>query len=256
MPTVSCPACSTRQTVEASATGYTCTSCSAIWEFVVCSTCGSHYHSRPGSTGWTCPNCGTPHGSAVAGGTAAATAPASGEGPEAQGSAPVSVRGDDLDAAPSEQLGGPQTPYGADEPGSAFPMPQRERRAGVPPWAWVAGAAVVVAVLSLVFILNLGGEDPGDATPPANAAAATATLCQDVQQLTQLLRDDSLGRTQTTLKQDVAALKQAGDPETAKQVRTLITAIGDLRSALRSQDDAQKNEATAAMLAAMDALPC
>ena len=114
----------------------------------------------------------------------------------------------------------------------------------------------MVAVLSLVFILNLGGEDPGDATPPANAAAATATLCQDVQQLTQLLRDDSLGRTQTTLKQDVAALKQAGDPETAKQVRTLITAIGDLRSALRSQDDAQKNEATAAMLAAMDALPC
>src|SRR4051812_35935151 len=126
MPTVSCPSCATRQSVDASATSYTCTSCGKRWAFVVCSSCGSRYHAKPGATGWTCPNCGTAHG------TAAAAAPAPAPAPEATPTpAPaMSVSGDDLDAVPPEGPAGPQQPFGTPEPGSAFPMPQADRRGG------------------------------------------------------------------------------------------------------------------------------
>ena len=83
---------------------------------------------------------------------------------------------------------------------------------------------------------------------------AIATMCTDVQQSTQVLRDDALGRAQDTLKQDAAAIKQAGDPATAKQVKVLIARIEDLRTAL--QEQAPTEEATAALLDARSALPC
>jgi predicted RNA-binding Zn-ribbon protein involved in translation (DUF1610 family) len=236
MPTVSCPSCATRQSVDASATSYTCTSCGKSWDFVVCSSCGSRYHAKPGATGWTCPNCGTVN-------PAAAPVPA----------AAMAVSGDDLDAVPPENLAGPQQPFGTPEPGSAFPMPQADRPGGFPRWGFAVIAVVVVAIVG-VFLLTRGGDDaPGD-TPAPNADEAIATMCTDVQQGTQLLRDDALGRAQDTLTQDAAAIKRAGDTATAKQVKVLIARIEDLRTAF--QEQAPTDEATAAMAEAVSALPC
>ena len=79
-------------------------------------------------------------------------------------------------------------------------------------------------------------------------------MCTDVQQSTQVLRDDALERAQATLKEDAAAIKRAGDTATAKQVKVLIARIEDLRTAL--QEQAPTDEATAALLDAVSALPC
>ena len=59
MPEVTCPACHTRQGIDPEASGYTCVSCGAEWDFVACSSCGSRFHASPDAPGWRCPNCGT-----------------------------------------------------------------------------------------------------------------------------------------------------------------------------------------------------
>ena len=59
MPEVTCPACHTRQGIDPEATGYSCTSCGADWDFVTCSSCGSRFHAAPDAPGWRCPTCGT-----------------------------------------------------------------------------------------------------------------------------------------------------------------------------------------------------
>ena len=243
MPTVSCPSCATRQSVDASATSYTCTACGKSWDFVVCSSCGSRYHAKPGATGWTCPNCGTAHGTAAAPPPEAAPTPAPA----------MSVSGDDLDAVPPEGPAGPQQPFGTPEPGSAFPMPQADRRGGFPRWGFAVIAVVVVAIVG-VFLLTRGGDDAPGETPAPSTDEAIATMCTDVQQSTQVLRDDALGRAQETLKEDAAAIKQAGDPATAKQVKVLIARIQDLREVFQEQGDT--TAATAALGDAVSALPC
>jgi predicted RNA-binding Zn-ribbon protein involved in translation (DUF1610 family) len=259
MPTVSCPSCSTHQSVEASATSYTCGSCGSTWDFVVCDTCGSRFHSRPGSTGWTCPNCGTPHGSALADEGASpdqATAEAAEEPPAEPPAtpAPVSIMGDDLDSAPREPLGGPQEAFGAQEAGSPFPMPSRDRTGGLgglPSWALIAAAVVAVVIVGGVVFRLVGGG--GSDASPAATVDATAATCQDVQQ-TQILRADALGRARQDLRDDVAALKQAGDKPTAKQVTVLIGRLDAYRTALQNQEDT--TDEVAAISRAIRALPC
>jgi ribosomal protein L37AE/L43A len=250
MPTVSCPACSTSQVVEPGAAGYACTSCGTSWEFVTCQTCGSRFHSRPGSTGWTCPNCGTPHG------TPAQTAP---QAPSERGSraaAPaLAIKGDDLDAAPSEPLRGPQQPFDPQDPASAFPMPRRADRGGIPPWVFVAVGAVLVVVVVVVaiFLFTRGGDDAPQGATPTGSTEIKEKLCSDVRQLS-VLRTDALGRAQDDLKADAAALKEAGDKATAKKVSKLVAAVGDVRTALGEQRDT--TEAATAMAKAIAALDC
>jgi ribosomal protein L37AE/L43A len=246
MPTVSCPSCSTSQTVETGADAYTCVSCGASWTFVTCDTCGSRFHARPGSTGWTCPNCGTPHGTS---GGASAQPPAS----SPIGAAPsLAIKGDDLDAIEPEPLGGPQQPLGSNEPGSPFPMPRRADRGGIPPWVFIAaGALVLIVIVAVVFALRDGEE--AVQTPPPDAAAVKATLCSDIQQL-QVLRADALGRAQDDLEGDAAALKEAGDKATAKKANQLVAAVDDVRAALEEQQDI--GPTTDAMANAITALDC
>jgi ribosomal protein L37AE/L43A len=244
MPTVSCPSCSTSQTVDAGTGSYTCASCGAAWEFVTCSTCGSRFHGRPGSTGWTCPNCGTPHGTSAERASQAA--------PAATAVAPsMAIRGDDLDATEPEPLGGPQSPFSDHDP--AFPMPRRaDRHRNIPPWVYVAVGAVVVALIA-IFLFTRGGDDAPAGSTPTGSAAAKAKLCTDLQQL-QVLRTDALGRAQDDLKADAAALKEAGDKATAKKVSQLVAAVGEVRTAL--EDQADTKESTTAMAQAVAALDC
>ena len=61
MPSVTCPRCQTRQTVEAGIAGYTCHRCGTAWVFAACERCGSRFHMPPGTSTWTCPNCGFEH---------------------------------------------------------------------------------------------------------------------------------------------------------------------------------------------------
>ncbi|HEY5859948.1 MAG TPA: hypothetical protein VIX62_06665 [Actinomycetota bacterium] len=163
----------------------------------------------------------------------------------------MAIRGDDLDAAEPEPLRGPQSPFSDHDP--AFPMPRRaDRHGGVPAWAWVALGAVVVAIIA-IFVFTRGGDDPVDAPAPGSTAAMEQ-LCSDVGQLQQVIRTDALARAQDDLKADATALKEAGDKATAKQVKQLIAAVGDLRTALEDQQDT--TEATNAMAEAIDAVGC
>jgi len=145
----------------------------------------------------------------------------------------------------------------AEGPQDAFAMPVRESR-GRPLWLYVLGAAVAVVILVLLINLLLGGDDGGerpggDGGGQVTAEQATATMCGHIQQV-QVFRDDALGTAAERLQADVAALKQAGERPTAKQVKAVITAIGDAREALANQRPTQKP--FAALQDAMAALPC
>jgi hypothetical protein len=235
MPAVICPSCTTHHEVDAAAGGYTCSSCGTAWSFVVCDVCGSRFHAKPGATGWRCPTCGTPHGSAAA----------------VSGSGPMSISGDDLDTARLEVPGGPQRPGAEPDPGTSFPMPQPDRAVGIPRWAWVAVGVLVVVVAALV-VVNLGGD--GEPTlPAAPAGDPTEQLCAHVREL-QVLRTDALGRAQQDLRADAKALEEQVDGATAKQVRGLVRAVGDLRDDLEQQQDTTKS--VKAMGQAISALPC
>jgi hypothetical protein len=61
MPSVTCPRCHTRQSIEEDAEGYTCGRCGTAWAFATCEECGTRFHMPPGTTTWTCPNCGHEH---------------------------------------------------------------------------------------------------------------------------------------------------------------------------------------------------
>jgi hypothetical protein len=157
--------------------------------------------------------------------------------------------GDDLDHAPKEPLGGPQSPFGTPDPGSAFPMPQADKRRGTPTWLMIAAGAIVAGLIVLFLLTR--GDDGG--SEPGGSVDATAEMCRNVQQL-QVLRSDALGRAQRDLRADAEALKEAGEKRTVKQVRALITAVGDYRAALDNQENTQ--DEVAAMQDAIDALPC
>lgn len=163
----------------------------------------------------------------------------------------MAIRGDDLDAAEPEPLGGPQLPFTEHDP--AFPMPRRaDRHRGIPSWVYVAVGALVVAVIA-IFMFTRGGDDVPTDAPATGSAATMEQVCTDVQQL-QVLRTDALGRAQDDLKADAAALKQAGDKATAKKVNQLVDAVGEVRVALEDQLDT--GEATTAMAKAVTALDC
>jgi hypothetical protein len=78
-------------------------------------------------------------------------------------------------------------------------------------------------------------------------------MCGHVQQI-QVFRDDALGAAAEQLAQDRAALRQAGERETARQVRQLIVAIGVARDALANQQPTAGPFAD--LQEAIDALPC
>jgi predicted RNA-binding Zn-ribbon protein involved in translation (DUF1610 family) len=59
VPEVTCPSCRTRQAIDADASGYTCRSCGADWDFVSCASCGGRFHAAPDAPEWRCPTCGT-----------------------------------------------------------------------------------------------------------------------------------------------------------------------------------------------------
>lgn len=147
---------------------------------------------------------------------------------------------------------------GSDEEGpeDAFAMPVRES-GGRPVWIYVLAAVAAVVVLVLVFNLLFGGDggdaEPTDAAGQVSGQEAIDTMCGHVQQV-QVFRDDALGAAAEQLQQDVAALKQAGERPTAKQVKELIAAIEDARAALANQEDT--TEPFAALQTAITDLPC
>ena len=120
-------------------------------------------------------------------------------------------------------------------------MPVREST-GRPDPDLCSRSVAVVVVLVLVFNLFFGGDDgSGEVTPSDGGAQvsgeeATATMCGHVQQV-QVFRDDALGAAAEQLQQDAAALKQAGERQTARQVKAVIAAIDDARAALANQED-------------------
>jgi len=142
-------------------------------------------------------------------------------------------------------------------PEDAFAMPVRES-GGRPIWIYVLAAVAAVVVLVLLFNLFFGGDDGnGEAAPTDGAQVsgeeATTTMCGHLQQV-QVFRDDALGVAAEQLREDVAALKQAGERPTAKQVKALIAAIEDARAALANQEDT--TEPFAALEEAIAGLPC
>jgi predicted RNA-binding Zn-ribbon protein involved in translation (DUF1610 family) len=253
MPSVRCPSCDTAQHVEAGASGYTCSSCGKEWGFVVCRSCGARFHRKPGATTWTCPRCGLLQ--------EATSEPPPETVPEP--AAPLLITDADLDkpTEPPGQAFPPGLGLGTDDEGpqDAFAMPVREST-GRPIWIYALAAVALVVVLVLLFNLLFGGDNDGggDATPSDGGAQvsgeeATATMCSHVQQM-QTYRDDALGAAAEQLEEDAAALKQAGERQTAKQVKALIAAIDDARAALANQDDTA--EPFAALRVAIADLPC
>jgi hypothetical protein len=250
MPSVRCPSCDTAQHVEAGSDGYTCSSCGTSWAFVRCRNCGARFHAKPEATTWTCPRCGLLQDASIE----PAPAPEPTAAPK-----PITITDAELDT-PREPPGSAFPPglgLGDDQEGpeDAFAMPHRES-SGRPVWIWVAAAAAVLVVGVLLFNVFFGGDDtpaPQDTGAQVSGEQATATMCANVQQI-QVFRDDALGVAADQLKEDAAALKEAGERQTARQVRRLIAAIGDARQALANQ------EPTAGPFAdlqeAIAALPC
>ena len=165
----------------------------------------------------------------------------------------VTISDADLDRPqqPSASAFPPGIGLGDDDEGphDAFAMPYREssRR---PVWIWIVVGLVALVVIVVLFNLFFGGDGgESDVTPEE----AIATMCGHVQQ-TQLVRDQALAQAQETLRADAKAIKQAGDTETAAQVRALIAVTGDLRRALANQE-ATADE-TRAQAEAIAALPC
>jgi len=254
MPSVRCPSCDTAQHVEAQSSGYTCSSCGKEWGFVVCRSCGSRFHSKPGATTWTCPRCGLLQDASAEPPPPAPAEPAT--------PVPMTITDAVLDT-PQEPPGSAFPPglgLGADDEGpeDAFAMPVRES-GGRPIWIYVLAAVAAVVVLVLLFNLFFGGDDgEGDAVPTdgggqVSGEEATTTMCGHLQQV-QVFRDDALGVAAEQLQEDVAALKQAGERSTAKQVKALIAAIEDARAALANQEDT--TEPFAALEEAIADLPC
>lgn len=252
MPSVRCPSCDTAQHVEAGSSGYACSSCGKEWGFVVCRSCGSRFHAKPGATTWTCPKCGLLQ--------EASSEPAPPPPPEPATPAPMMITDAVLDA-PQEAPGlafPPGLGFGSDGEGpqDAFAMPVRESN-GRPTWIYVVAGVLALVVVVVLFNLVFGG---GDAPPPPEdtgaqviAEQATASMCGHVQQM-QLTRDAALGVVADELRADAGALKQAGERQTAKQVKAVITAIERTRKALANQQPTAKPYGQLRM--AIDDLPC
>jgi hypothetical protein len=254
MPSVRCPNCDTAQHVEAGSSGYTCSSCGTEWGFVVCRNCGARFHRKPGATTWTCPRCGLLQ--------EASSEPPPPPPAEPTTPVPLTITDADLDK-PTEPPGSAFPPglglgTGDEGPEDAFAMPVRES-SGRPTWIYALVAVVAVVVVVLLFNLILGGDDDGGEATPTDGGAqvsgeeATATMCGHVQQV-QVFREDALGVAAEQLREDAAALKQSGERQTAKQVKTLIAAIEDARRALAEQQDTA--EPFAALQGAIADLPC
>jgi predicted RNA-binding Zn-ribbon protein involved in translation (DUF1610 family) len=250
MPSVRCPSCDTAQHVEAGSDGYTCSSCGASWRFVRCRNCGARFHAKPEAATWTCPRCGLLQDAS------AEPSPPPPPQPSTTTPKPITITDADLDtlSEPPASAFPPGLGLGDDQEGpeDAFAMPIRES-AGRPPWIWVLVGVAALIVAVLLFFTIFGGDDAPDDGGQVSAEEATATMCGHVQQI-QVFRDDALGAAAEQLAQDRAALRQAGERETARQVRQLIVAIGVARDALANQQPTAGPFAD--LQEAIDALPC
>lgn len=257
MPSVRCPNCDTAQPVAAGSEGYTCTGCGNTWRFVVCRSCGSRFHARPTATTWTCPRCGLLQDAS----SEPATEPATTERPEPAPTTPtVRITDADLDRpqGPAGSAFPPGIGLGADdeEPQDAFAMPVRES-SGRPVWVYLVGVVAALVVIVVLFNLFFGGDEPdtsgadGDGEP--GVEQIIATMCGHVQQA-QVFRTDALGEAAKQLRDDAAALREAGERQTARQVNRMVRAVEDLRRALAEQGDT--TEPIAALQRAQRELPC
>jgi len=248
MPSVRCPSCDTAQHVEAGSDGYTCSSCGKTWSFVRCRNCGARFHAKPEATTWTCPRCGLLQ-------DASADPPPA--PPETAASPkPITITDADLDTKPEPPVSAfpPGLGLGDDQEGpeDAFAMPIRES-SGRPPWVWVVVGVGALIVAVLLFVTILGDDDAPDDGAQVSAEEATATMCGHVQQI-QVFRDDALGVAADQLMEDRSALRQAGERQTARQVRQVIVAIGVAREALADQRPTAGPFAE--LQEAIGALPC
>ncbi|MDH4178188.1 MAG: IBR domain-containing protein [Thermoleophilia bacterium] len=254
MPSVRCPSCDTAQHVEAGSRGYSCSSCGKEWAFAVCRSCGSRFHAKPGATSWTCPRCGLLQDAS------AEPAPAPVAKARTVAPTPMTITDAELDRPQEPPVSAFPAGLGLGDDGEgpedAFAMPVRES-SGRPVWIYVVAAVLVVVVALVSFNLISGGDDgeapAGGTGEQVSGEAATATMCGHVQQV-QVFRDDALGAAAEQLKEDIAALKQAGERRTAKQVRAVVGSIGEARTALATQEDT--SDAFAALQTAMAGLPC
>ncbi|HWC70804.1 MAG TPA: hypothetical protein VG993_06550 [Actinomycetota bacterium] len=237
MPSVRCPSCDTAQHVDAGSAGYTCTSCGKTWAFVACRNCGARFHARPEATTWRCPRCSLLQDASAEPppATPEPAPPTSKPKPK-----PITITDAELDK-PREPPGSAFPPglgLGDDQEGpeDAFAMPVRES-AGRPLWIWALVAVVAIVVIVLLFNAFFGGDDkqaPGDTGAQVSGEEATAAMCSHVRQIT-VFRDDALGAAAEQLTEDAAALKEAGERRTARQVEKLIASIDRARDALANQ---------------------
>ncbi|MGH2539663.1 MAG: hypothetical protein ACRDGK_04005, partial [Actinomycetota bacterium] len=208
-------------------------------------------------TTWTCPRCGLLQDAS------AEPPPPKLPEPTVTTPTPMTITDADLDQ-PQEPPGSAFPPglgLGSDDEGpeDAFAMPTRAST-GRPAWIWVVAGLIALAVIVVVFNVVFGGDGggeggstPTDGTGAVTVEQATATMCGHVQQ-TQVFRVQALAQAEDALRADAKALKQAGDPRAAKQVRALIAATEDLRQALANQEDT--TEVLAAQGESIAALPC
>ena len=163
--------------------------------------------------------------------------------------------------APQEAPGSAFPPglgFGSDDEGpqDAFAMPVRES-SDRPIWIYVVAGVLTLVVVVVLFNLVFGGGDdpapPGDSGTQVTAEQATATMCGHVQQM-QLTRDSALGVVADELRADAGALKQAGERQTAKLVKAVITSIERTRKALANQQPTAKRYTE--LRRAIEDLPC
>ncbi|GIU96951.1 MAG: hypothetical protein KatS3mg013_0754 [Actinomycetota bacterium] len=211
MAQVTCPACGTRQPIEAAAAGYACGACGVAWAFVACRSCRRRFHARRGAGSWRCPSCG------------------------------------------AQNTPAPSTPTTAPRP--RIRSPRRSPAVDLRRAAVAAGAVVLIVVVA--FALVRRGDEPtpattGTASPSVDPAQALCAHLGDIQ----ALRFDALGRAAKTLKADAETIEASGDPELARDVRRLVRAVRALRAAQATPEIDDDQEATAAVLEALEPLPC
>ena len=150
------------------------------------------------------------------------------------------------------------------EPSGAYEPPEPAAAAvplrGLPGAArlWIAvGVAVVAIVAGAIVFTGGGGEpttSPSSSPPPSlTAEEAQAALCQHQNEFP-TLRYEAIGRYERTLEDDAAALRAAGDEETAAAVDELVAGVDAIHTALGNNEPT--DDLVATVIDDLAALPC
>jgi hypothetical protein len=129
------------------------------------------------------------------------------------------------------------------------------RGAAGPARLWIAVGVAVVAIVVGAIVLTSGGGGPATSpsgSPSVTAEQALASLCAHKEDFQ--LRYEALGRLSQDLQNDAAALRAAGDEETAAAADELVAAVDAVHTALGDNEDT--TDEVAAVLVALDDLPC